>query len=138
MPDAGDQNIEKEVKQDIRTDLAVERTELALERTHLAWVRTTFAIITAGIAIDKGLEFIHQQRLINNEALAENGHLIGITITFMGMTLLLIETLQFVKRSKQLALLRNAAAAFFSTNVALAALVMLTGIALMYLMIATG
>jgi putative membrane protein len=129
---------ELEVKADARVDLAVERTELAWERTHLAWIRTTFAMMTAGIALDKGLEFIHQQRLLTNKALAENGHIIGIMITSFGVVLLLLETIQFVRRSRQLANLRKATYSFFSTNFILAALVIITGIALIYLMIATG
>jgi uncharacterized membrane protein YidH (DUF202 family) len=131
-------NIEAELKTDIRIDLAVERTELALERTHLAWIRTTFTIMTAGIAIDKGLEIIHQQRLLKNEAIAENGHIIGILITSTGVLLLLIETVQFVNRSRQLASLRNAHSSFFSTNLTLASLVILTGIGLIYLMLGSG
>lgn len=133
-----EKSLEAELKSDIRVDLAVERTELALERTHLAWIRTTFAIMTTGLAIDKGIEIIHQQRLLKSEAIAENGHIIGILITSIGVALLLIETTQFVKRSKQLAILRNAASSFFSTNVTLASLVILTGIALIYLMIVSG
>ena len=123
---------------DTHVDLAVERTELALERTHLAWIRTTFAMMTAGIAIDKGLEIIHRQRLLTNKALAENGHIIGIMIKSFGVLLLVIETIQFVKRSRQLARLRRITYSFFSTNFILAALVIITGIALIYLMVATG
>ncbi|HEX5151722.1 MAG TPA: DUF202 domain-containing protein [Parafilimonas sp.] len=133
------QQIEKlEEKADARVDLAVERTELALERTHLAWIRTTFAMMTAGIAIDKGLEIIHRQRLLTNKALAENGHIIGIMISSFGVMLLLLETIQFVKRSRQLARLRRVTSSFFSTNFILAALAIITGISLIYLMIVTG
>jgi uncharacterized membrane protein YidH (DUF202 family) len=46
---------EAERDADPRIDLAVERTLLAIERTQLAWVRTVMGMITAGIAIDKGL-----------------------------------------------------------------------------------
>ena len=129
---------ELEEKADTRVDLAVERTELALERTHLAWIRTTFAMMTAGIAIDKGLEIIHRQRLLTNKALAENGHIIGIMITSFGVVLLLLETFQFVKRSRQLARLRRITSSFFSTNFILAALPIITGIALIYLMMTTA
>jgi len=125
------------VEADTHVDLAVERTELALERTHLAWIRTTFAMMTAGIAIDKGLEIIHRQRLLTNKALAENGHIIGIMIKSFGVLLLVIETIQFVKRSRQLARLRRTTSSFFSTNFILAALAIITGIALIYLIMTT-
>lgn len=129
-----------EVKQELilRDILAIERTELAFERTHLAWIRTMLTIMTAGIAIDKGIEFIHQQRLLTNQAIVQNGHVIGIVITSSGILFLLLETIQFIKRKRQLAIIKNATTSFFATSVILAVLVMLTGFVLIYLMITTG
>lgn len=123
---------------DINTVLAVERTELALERTHLGWIRTMLTIMTAGIAIDKGIEFIYDQRLIANNTIVENGHVLGITITSIGVICLFLETIQFVKRSKKLAALKNKTTLIFSTNLLLAILVSIIGIILIYLMLATG
>ena len=70
-----------EKEADPRVDLAVERTELALERTHLAWIRAMFAIITAGIAIDKGIAFIHEKRVLENAALIKNAHAVWFPFT---------------------------------------------------------
>jgi len=58
-----------EADSDPRVDLAVERTELAWERTQLAWTRTTLTFIVSGIALDKGIEAIHRNRLESGNAL---------------------------------------------------------------------
>ncbi len=49
----------KQVETNVQVQLAIQRTELALERTQLAWVRTAFAIISAGLAMEKGLQALH-------------------------------------------------------------------------------
>jgi len=138
MNDETTTRIEAEESADPRVDLAVERTKLALERTHLAWIRTMFALITGGIAIDKGFEIIHEQRILKNEALIKNIHFIGIGLTSLGTLLLLAETLQFVKRNKQLSAIMNQKYHIFSTNLFLSAMVLLLGLVLDYLMIAPG
>jgi uncharacterized membrane protein YidH (DUF202 family) len=48
---------------DPHVDLAVQRTQLACDRTLLAWIRTSFALITAGVAFDKGAQWLHEARL---------------------------------------------------------------------------
>jgi len=127
-------------KPDAVTELAVERTEMAVERTHLAWIRTMFTIITSGIAIDKGLEIIHQQRLLKGSGseLAQGGHIVGLFLTGIGTLLLLIKTMQFVHRGKQLAAMKLERFHFFTSTFVLALVVIITGMAMMYLMITTG
>ncbi|MEX1202582.1 MAG: DUF202 domain-containing protein [Ferruginibacter sp.] len=115
--------------------LAVERTELALERTHLAWLRTTFTLMTAGLAIDKGAAYIHEERLAKNEAFFNNAHVIGIFLTSLGTVLLLAETIQFVTRSRQLANMKMATASLFSAASVLSMIVILLGVFLAYLMV---
>jgi uncharacterized membrane protein YidH (DUF202 family) len=66
---------------DPRFDLAVQRTELALDRTQLAWARTVMALIGAGVALDKGLKYLHEDRVFTGEAWVRNGHLSGLTLT---------------------------------------------------------
>ena len=123
---------------DPRIHLAVERTELALERTHLAWIRTTFSIMTAGIAIDKGFAYIHEQRVQKDMAMVQNAHFVGLFLTSFGTILLLVETLQFVKRSKQLALMKMRKAYIITASSTLGILVLLLGFLLVYLMLTTG
>ena len=127
-------------KPDTATDLALERTELAVERTHLSWIRTMFTIITSGIAIDKGLEIIHQQRLLKGSGseLAQGGHIVGLFLTGVGTILLLTKTMQFVHRSKQLAAMKQESFHFITSTFVLALVVIITGMAMMYLMITTG
>src|SRR5687767_1640202 len=84
-------------------NLSVERTQLALERTHLAWIRTMFTLMTAGLAIDKGFAFIHQQRVASGTAFITNAHFIGLTLTCVGTILLIFATSQFSRRNTQLA-----------------------------------
>lgn len=132
---------DSEIETDPRVDLAVERTALALERTHLAWIRMMFNMITSGLAIDKGLEIIVDQKLISHKSLiglANTGHIIGIILTASGTLLLVAETLQFEKRSKQLATIKKEKNSIFTTTLFLSILVMFVGLALIYVMISTN
>jgi putative membrane protein len=119
-------------------DLAVERTQLAYERTHLAWIRTMFALMTAGLAIDKGVAFIHQQRVESGTAWIKNAHFIGLSLTSAGTILLLVETAQYIMRTRQLAKLRKARFYFLSPGTVLSFLVILLGFSLTLLIILTG
>jgi len=132
-----EQRIETELETDPRVDLAVERTELALERTHLAWIRTTLTFITAGLAIDAASSLIHQQRLLHNIALVRNGHLIGIFLTTSGLLLLVVETLYYLKRSKQLSMIKKGKLKWFIPGLALSLIVFVLGLFLVVMMFFT-
>ena len=138
MADETEIRIMAEEETDPRVDLAVERTELALERTHLAWIRTMFALITAGLAIDKGFAIIHQKRLESGDAWIKNAHVVGLSLIIFGTVLLLIESFQYIKRGRQLAVLKKAGFAFFSPGIILASLVILLGLVLTFLIIYFG
>jgi uncharacterized membrane protein YidH (DUF202 family) len=102
-------NIQDERSQpaDSVTDLAVERTALALERTQLAWVRTVMGFITAGIAIDKGLEALHEARLITGTAWSTNGHFSGELLTVSATALMIFTTVNYIRRTRQLNKMRG-------------------------------
>jgi len=109
---------EKDV--DPRVDLAVERTELALERTQLAWVRTSLALLGSGVAIDRLLEVVHQMRLDSGTALLQRNQLPGLGLSALGMLLMLISSIQYRRRSRELKQMRGLAlrwhdAAMFSS-----------------------
>ena len=87
-----------EQAQDIKTLLAVERTLYAVERTQLAWVRTTLAMLGSGIALDKGMEYIHQTRVIAGTALFESAHIIGVVLSLFSTILLLLSTIFCYRR----------------------------------------
>ncbi|MFN8257062.1 MAG: DUF202 domain-containing protein [Bacteroidales bacterium] len=100
-----EQRVMKEVGFDLNlnVNLAVERTMYALERTQLAWVRTVLGLITAGIAIDKGVSALHQARLISGEAWDKNGHFAGLLLTWVGTLLMILVTVFYIIRMWQLA-----------------------------------
>jgi hypothetical protein len=89
----------------------------------------------AGIGINV---IIHQQRILHNEALIRNAHFVGIELTSFGTLLLFVETLQFVRRNKQLSAIMKEEYNVFSIDVFLSGMVLLLGLALIYFMIATG
>lgn len=91
-----------EQTQDTKTLLAVERTLYAVERTQLAWVRTTLAMLGSGIALDKGLEYIHQTRVIAGTALFESAHIIGLVLSLFSTILLLMSTVFSYRRLRVL------------------------------------
>jgi putative membrane protein len=120
---------------DPRNDLAVERTELALERTHLAWIRTLFTLITAGIAIDKGIEFIHERRVLSGDAMIESAHIIGITLTSIGSIMLLLQSVTYMIRSYQLARMKKGRFHYITTTIFLSFIVFLLGSVITYFLI---
>jgi putative membrane protein len=93
---------------DPRVDLAVERTLLALERTQLAWVRTVIGLITAGIALDKGFEALHEARLMAGTAWLKDGHLGGLLLTSGGTLMMIFTTVLYILRTRELNLMRGA------------------------------
>jgi putative membrane protein len=95
-----DQRIREESERsaDPRIDLAVERTRLAMERTQLAWVRTVVGLITAGVAIDKGFEALHEARMVAGTAWVSSGHFAGRPLTIVGTVLMTIVTGLYVVR----------------------------------------
>ena len=58
--------------------MAYQRTVWALERTQLAWVRTAFAVISLGLAIDKGGAALFQAKLLTGAYWIEGMHVGGI------------------------------------------------------------
>lgn len=92
----------EEQAQDTKTLLAVERTLYAVERTQLAWVRTTLAMLGSGIALDKGMEYIHQTRVIAGTALFESAHIIGVVLSLFSTILLLLSTVFCYRRVSML------------------------------------
>ena len=89
-------------------DLAVQRTELALDRTQLAWVRTAFTLITAGLAIDKGGEALHDARVLAGTNWVSTSHFGGISLAAASTFFLLIATVAYFRQSRVLAQLKGA------------------------------
>ena len=90
-------------EQNVKNQSALEATLYAIERTLLAWIRTTLAVLGSGIALDKGMEYIHQTRVISGTALFENAHVIGIVLSCFSTLLLFLSTLFSYQRLARLA-----------------------------------
>lgn len=91
---------------DLPVDLAIERTSLALERTQLAWVRTVISFITAGFAIDKATTALHEARLVSGVAWSMYGHVAGISLTTVATAIMILVTITYVRRTRQLRKMR--------------------------------
>jgi len=118
---------------DPRSDLAKERTELALERTQLAWVRTLLSLIGGGFVLDKGMAELHQARLASGEAWMKTAHGFGLVITGGGTLLMIIVTISYAMRSRELAAMRGNKKMIFSPGLLVSVLTILIGLVLLYL-----
>ena len=117
--------------------LAIERTLLALERTHLAWTRTVITLMTAGFAIDKVTEYIHQERLSSGQAVTAKTHLIGVMLVIGACALLLIETIYYIRRSHELLKMQPERGWQIPSGTILSVLIFLIGIVVIYLVTTT-
>jgi putative membrane protein len=120
---------------DPRVDLAVQRTELAEDRTLLAWLRTAIALMGAGVAFDKGTEFLHEQRLAAGTALVQNGHVVGPSLTAITTLLLLLVLWQHRRTHLELARIKGTAAPSFPPTAIAGVLVVLLGISVFVVLI---
>lgn len=77
------------------------------ERTQLAWIRTVLALITAGIAIDKGTEALHDARIASGEALVKDGHFAGMLLAISGTVMIILATGIYFNRMKELDQMRD-------------------------------
>jgi putative membrane protein len=121
---------------DPRAALAVQRTELALDRTLLAWVRTSFTFITAGLAIDKGAEALHQARLLEGENWSSNSHATGITLTSAATLFLLFASVLYLQQTRALARLKGARPPWLPLTLLMSLLVVFLGGMLLTFMLA--
>jgi uncharacterized membrane protein YidH (DUF202 family) len=117
-----------EHESDPRVDLAVERTELALERTQLSWIRLSLALLGSGVALDKGIEAVHEARIESGDALVRNAHMIGIYLSVAGTMLMIINTWRFVRRSRSLAQMKKSKPMWIPPGAAASLVVILLGI----------
>jgi putative membrane protein len=118
-----------------RTVLAYERTELALERTQLAWVRTTLAFLGSGIALDKGMELMHRDRIEKGTALVQNAHVGGLTLSIAGTLLIIYTTWFFIRRSRTLAKMKGGKTLMLPPGAMASFLVILLGIIISFLLL---
>jgi uncharacterized membrane protein YidH (DUF202 family) len=120
---------------DPQLDLAVQRTELALDTTQLAWVRTAFTLITAGLAIDKGGEALHQARVLAGTNWVTGSHVVGNTLTASATVFLLIASVVYYQQARTLARLKGAKPPWLPPALLISLLVVLLGGTLWILML---
>ncbi len=93
---------------DPRIDLAATRTQLAWDRTLLAWIRTTLALMGAGAVLDKGVQLLHQAKVLAGVQVVRNGHLLGLTLTGASTILFVVVCGQYVQSMRTLARISHA------------------------------
>ncbi len=120
---------------DPRVDLAVQRTELALDRTQLAWVRTVFTLITAGLAIDKGAEALHEARVLAGTNWVTGSHVVGTTLTAVATAFLLIASAAYYRQARTLARLKGVTPSWLPPALLISLLVVLLGATLSILLL---
>jgi uncharacterized membrane protein YidH (DUF202 family) len=84
----------------IQVELAIQRTALALERTQLAWVRTNFAILSAGLALDKGIQALNEADLLVGTDWLAGGHVVGVLLAGVATGTLAWATQQYTAQLK--------------------------------------
>lgn len=112
---------------DLTLDLAVLRTELAWDRTLLSWLRTTLALMGAGVVLDKASQLLHQARVLAGVAEVRNSHLLGLTLTGVSTSLLLIVCWQYVRSARVLARIKDSGRPHLPTALLASLLVVLLG-----------
>jgi len=123
---------------DPRIDLAVRRTELAMDRTLLAWIRTALALMGAGIAFDKGAQFMHQARMSAGTALVQSSHVAGLGLTGVSTLLLVLVTLNHMTSMRDFARMKDHAPRRVTPVVIAAVLVILLGGAVLTILFLTN
>jgi uncharacterized membrane protein YidH (DUF202 family) len=123
---------------DFRDELAIERTQLALENIHLGWIRILFNIMSAGLALDKGLEALHNSQLLKGKVMLGNGHILGIFLILLGSVLLSIKTFYYVVHARQLAAIKDRGPSLISLNIILSVALILVGFTVSFLLIVYG
>ncbi len=123
---------------DLNNKLAIENTELAYKRTQLAWVRTVFAIITTAIALDQVVKALREPGVKTGQFWLSNSSLISFLLTSIGSLLLIAETFFYVKRTKELMIMRGAKLSKISGTAILSLFVILLGMLVSYMLVIYG
>jgi len=120
---------------DPRIDLALQRTELALDRTQLAWIRTMIGIYGASIALDKGLQLLHEARLESGKAWVRSSHTLAMLLCGVTSTIFVFVTLRYWSDTRRLAGLKGTPSALIPPVFVTSLLTFLLGLVLFLLML---
>lgn len=127
-----------EVELDTALELAFTRTELTSDNTLLAWVRTALAMMAAGIAYDKAMLLLHEERVAAGTAWVRSANFAGILVTGISVVLLVIATVRHLRIARSLAEARRKGIGGSATSLLAAILVILMGCGVFVFLLVTG
>ena len=108
-----------------------------VQATQLAWIRTVLALIAGGIGLDKGLEVIHEQRLINQTALVKSAETIGISLSIIASVVILFSTVFFILRVNTLSKMTKIKTAWIFGTIFISVLIIILAVTISYVLITT-
>lgn len=85
---------------EIRTDLAATRTLMAADRSLMAWIRTALSMISFGFTIYKLLQGFQESGV--HMPHLESPRLVGLFLTALGTTSMVMGTVEYWYRLKEL------------------------------------
>jgi putative membrane protein len=106
-----------------RTDLAASRTLMAADRTLMAWVRTALSMISFGFAIYKLLEGLQKSGDLLPDP--NTPRTVGLFLTGLGTASILMGTIEYSQRLRQLRTLGNSR--LWTPSFVIAVIISLTG-----------
>lgn len=109
----------------LNDNLVTEEQLWRIERTQLAWIRTSFGLGSAAVALDKGTAALSKARLLDGEGWVGGGYIGGIILASYAAVQLLIATLIYVRRDRELATAANFPTSIMPVAVPLSILVTL-------------
>jgi uncharacterized membrane protein YidH (DUF202 family) len=119
-----------------RTSLAFERNRWAAERTLMAWIRTSIAMVTFGFAVDQFVAYLSGQG--DDANLGTGHHWYGFVLVIVGVILLIFAVVEHFLILRRMSRDRGIKPSGFSLPLFAACLILILGIATMFLILASG
>lgn len=119
-----------------RTSLAFERNRWAAERTLMAWIRTSIAMVTFGFAVDRFVAYLSGQG--DDAKLGTGHHWYGLILVVVGVILLILAVVEHFLILRRMSRDRGIKPSGFSLPLFAACLILVLGVATMFLILASG
>jgi uncharacterized membrane protein YidH (DUF202 family) len=119
-----------------RTSLAFDRNRWAAERTLMAWIRTSIAMVTFGFAVDRFVAYLSGQD--SDASLGTGQHWYGFILVIVGVVLLILAVVEHFLILRRMNRDRGIKSSGFSLPMFAACLILILGIATMFLIVASG
>jgi hypothetical protein len=95
-------------------------------------------LITAGLALDKGAEAMHEARVLAGTNWVSGGHLVGTTLTATATLFLLLTSIAYSRESRALSRLKGSPPPLLPPALLVSLLVVLLGSTLTILLLSWG